>query len=235
MKNSKIFDSGFTDWSPNLLPDLTGKIYLITGGNSGIGLEAAKMLAKANADIVIGCRSPEKAKQAVAEINMPGSGNTSSVSLDLSSLTSVRTASAEIHARYDKFDGLINNAGIMQPPQTTTVDGFELQLATNHLEHFLLTSLLFDLVEKAAGRIVVISSIAHKFGRIDFDDLMQAKTYNSGKAHGQSKLANLMFALELDRKLKASGSSVSCIACHPGVSATELFKVKGLKKVVEYK
>jgi len=229
-KNKKIANSGFADWSPDLLPDLTGKRYLITGGNSGIGFEAAKMLVKAKADVVIGCRNPTKAKQAVTEISTQGSGDVSSVILDLASLESVRSASTEIHARYDKLDGLINNAGVMQPPQTTTVDGFELQLATNHLGHFLLASLLFDLVEKAAGRIVVTSSIVHKFGRIDFDNLMHKESYHPGRVYGQSKLANLMFALELDRKLKASGSSVSCIACHPGVSATELFKEEGLRK-----
>jgi len=220
--NAATVDGGFNDWTPSQLPNLTGNRYLITGGNSGIGLEAAKMLANAGADIVIGCRNPAKAQQAVAEIDTLGAGSTDSVTLDLSSLASVRTAAAEIHERYSKLDGLINNAGIMQTPQTTTVDGFELQLATNHLGHFLLAGLLMDLLENASGRIVVVSSIAHRFGEIHFDDLMLTENYSPMSAYSQSKLANLMFAIELDRRLRASGSSVSVIPCHPGYSATHL-------------
>jgi len=219
---AKLADSGFRDWTPDRLPDLTGKVYLITGGNSGIGLEAAKMLAAAGGDIVIACRNPQKAQQAMAEIDAAGPGSVESVTLDLASLASVRSAAQEIHERWDRLDALINNAGIMQTPATTTEDGFELQLGTNHLGHFLLAGLLFDLVEKAAGRIVVVSSIAHKLGRIDFDDLMVTRRYTPTRAYTQSKLANLMFALELDRRLRAAGSPVTCIACHPGYSNTQL-------------
>jgi NAD(P)-dependent dehydrogenase (short-subunit alcohol dehydrogenase family) len=180
------------------------------------------MLAKAGADIVIACRNENKAADAVAEIDGVGAGKAESVSLDLSSLSSVRAASEEIHSRWDRLDALINNAGIMQPPQTTTEDGFELQFGTNHLGHFLLAGLLYDLVEKAAGRIVMVSSIAHRLGKINFDDLMGEKKFNTSLAYGQSKLANLMFALELDRRLKAADSPVSAYACHPGYSATAL-------------
>lgn len=234
MKKSKLFDSGFSDWTPKQLPNLTGKTFLITGGNSGIGLEAAKMLAKANANIVIACRNPAKAQQAVTEIATLGSGDTDSVQLDLSSMESVRSAATEINTRFSKLDGLINNAGIMATPQTNTVDGFELQLATNHLGHFLFASLLLGLLEQSSGRIVVVSSIVHKSGEIDFDDIMLSKTYSPSKAYNQAKLANLMFALELDRKLKSSGSSVSCVACHPGFSATKLQSTgpKGPMKLV---
>ncbi len=220
--SAKSASSGFRNWTPDRLPDLTDKIYLITGGNSGIGIEAAKMLAGAGADIAIACRNPAKAEQAVAEIDAVGEGRVESITLDLSSMDSIRSAAAECHQRYEKLDGLINNAGIMQTPQSKTADGFELQLGTNHLGHFLLAGLLFDLVEKAAGRVVIVSSIAHKFGKIHLDKLMLEKSYNPTVAYGQSKLANLMFALELDRRLKAAGSPVSCIACHPGYSATEL-------------
>jgi NAD(P)-dependent dehydrogenase (short-subunit alcohol dehydrogenase family) len=232
--NKTIKNSGFKDWKPEQLPDLTGKIYLITGGNSGIGLEAAKMLAEKNADIVIACRNPQKAEIAIQEIKPLGSGKVESVTLDLSKLSSVRSAAEEIKQRYSKLDALINNAGIMQTPKTITEDGFELQLATNHLGHFLLTGLLFDLLEKAKGRIVVLSSIAHKFGKINFDDLMMEKSYTPTNAYTQSKLANLMFMLELNRRLQSKNSSVVTIACHPGYSATNLVSTgpKGLLNFV---
>ena len=220
--STRCTDSGFNDWTPEQLPNLAGKTYLITGGNAGIGIEAAKMLATADANIIVACRNAEKAQQAIEDVSVLGSGSCESVTIDLSSMASVRSAAAEVRERHQKLDGLINNAGIMQTPQTTTVDGFELQLATNHLGHFLLAGLLFDLVEKAAGRFVVISSIAHKFGTINFDDLMGTKNYSPTTAYSQSKLANLLFALELDRRLKANGASASCIACHPGYSATQL-------------
>lgn len=204
-------------WTPDRLPDLTGKVYLVTGGNSGIGLEASRLLAAAGADVVIACRNPDKANKAVAEIGAAGS-----ISLDLSSMHSVREAAAEFRARYDRLDAIINNAGIMQTPQTKTEDGFELQFATNHLGHFLLAGLLFDLVEKVEGRIVTVSSIAHRFGSIHPDDVMLHDEYTPTKAYAQSKLANVMFMLELDRRLQRCGSKVRSIACHPGYSATNL-------------
>ncbi len=209
-------------WTPDLLPDLSDKTYLVTGGNSGIGLEAAKMLAEAGADIVIACRNPRKAEQAAAEIDATGPGRTEIVQLDLSSLASVRKAAAEARERFSKIDGLINNAGIMQTPDSRTEDGYELQFATNHLGHFLWTGLLIDLLEETAGRVVVVSSIGHKMGEIDFDDLMSTSDYSPIRAYTQSKLANLLFALELDRRLRASGSAVAAMACHPGYSATNL-------------
>ena len=218
----KIADSGFSSWTPDRLPNLAGKVYVITGGNSGIGLEAAKMLGAAGADVVIACRNPDKATGALQEIAAQSKGKVEFVRLDLADMGSVREAAAEVRKRYPSIDGLINNAGIMQTPQLQTKDGFELQLGTNHLGHFLWTGLLLDLVEKAAGRIVVVSSIAHRFGEIHFDDLMLAKRYSPTRAYGQSKLANLMFALELDRRLTASNSPATCIACHPGYAATQL-------------
>lgn len=221
-KATKLFDSGFSNWTPDRLPDLGGKTYLITGGNSGIGFEAAKMLASVNGNLIIACRNPDKAKQAIATLEPLGTGTVDSVQLDLASLAAVRSAAEIVRQNYDQLDGLINNAGIMQTPETRTEDGFELQFATNHLGHFLLTGLLFDLVENAAGRIVTVSSIAHKFGQMNFDDLMFTQNYNSSRVYGQSKLANLLFTFELDRKLKAIASQVSCYACHPGYSDTQL-------------
>ena len=210
------------NWTPDKLPDLGGKRYLITGANSGIGLEAAKILAEKGADIVIACRNPAKAEEAMAEIDAAGTGAVDSLTLDLSSLASVRKAADEVRKRYDSLDGLVANAGIMQTPETRTEDGFELQLATNHLGHFLLSALLFDLVEKAGGRITVVSSIAHKLGRIHLDDLMLEESYDPTKAYGQSKLANMLFAQELARRLEAAGSPVMANVCHPGYSNTNL-------------
>ncbi|QLC25603.1 SDR family NAD(P)-dependent oxidoreductase [Parasphingopyxis algicola] len=218
----KIADSGITNWTPDRLPDLAGKTYLVTGGNSGIGFEASRMLGEAGGDIVIACRDPAKAEKAVAELKQSVKGKVETVALDLADLSSVRTAAEEIHTRYDTLDALVNNAGIMQTPETRTVDGFELQLGTNHLGHFLLAGLLFDLVEKAEGRIVIVSSIAHKYGIIYRDDLMLEKSYSPTSAYTQSKLANLMFAIELDRRLRAKNLPVKAIACHPGYSNTAL-------------
>ena len=218
----RITDSGFSDWTPARLPGLQGKRFLITGGNSGIGVEAARMLAMAGADVVIACRDADKAKAALEDIAPVSRGSPESVQLDLSDLESVRDAAGEVRGRYTKIDGLINNAGIMQTPQTTTRDGFELQFGTNHLGHFLFSGMLFDLVEAAGGRIVVVASIAHRVGRIHRDDLMLTGNYDPTVAYCQSKLANLLFAFELDRRLKAKLSPVVCIACHPGYAATNL-------------
>jgi len=220
--SKKLYDSGFKDWKPTQLPNLSGKTYVISGGNSGIGLEAAKMLGKAGGDIIIACRNPEKALNAQSEIAKVSKGKVETLQLDLASLESVRNAAAELHTRVSKIDALINNAGIMQTPEQRTTDGLEMQLGTNHMGHFLWTALLFDLVEKASGRIVIVSSVAHKFGSINFNDLMSEKSYSASMAYCQSKLANLIFAMDLDRKLKAKNSSVSVYACHPGYSATNL-------------
>lgn len=217
-----LFNSGFRNWKPEKLPDLSGKTYVITGGNSGIGLEAAKMLAAKGGEIIIACRNAEKARLAEEVIENQGSGCCRSVILDLASLASVRKAANELKTMAPKIDGLINNAGIMQTPKLATQDGFEMQLGTNHLGHFLWTGLLYEQVKKTEGRIVVVSSIAHKMGRIHFKDIMLEKGYSPTKAYTQSKLANLLFALELNRKLEAAGSPVSVMACHPGYSNTAL-------------
>ena len=217
-----ISDLGVRDWRPERLPDLTGKIHFITGGNSGLGLETAKMLAEKNADIIIAARNPDKAEQAAEIVRPLGTGFVETAALDLASLDSVRACAEDMRARFPELDSIINNAGIMQTPQSDTADGFELQFGTNHLGHFLLNALMVDMLEARAGRIVVVSSIAHKYGQLNFDDLMHREGYTPTKAYTQSKLANLMYAFELDRVLAATGSKVTAYACHPGYSNTNL-------------
>ncbi|MFT5364378.1 MAG: NAD(P)-dependent dehydrogenase (short-subunit alcohol dehydrogenase family) [Dinoroseobacter sp.] len=222
MANNKIMDSGFSNWTADRLPDLKGKLYVITGGNSGIGFEAAKHLRKAGGDVVLACRSVAKAEEAAKELRPNVFGKVDVVKLDLGDLSSVRTAAEEIRAKYGKIDALINNAGVMQTPDQKTADGFEMQFGTNHLGHFLWSGLLVDLVEAAAGRVVTLSSIAHVSAEIRFDDLMGEKGYSSTRAYFQSKGANLIFAFKLDRRLKASGRKAVSIACHPGYTNTNL-------------
>jgi len=215
--------AAISNWTPDQLGDLTGRNYLITGGNSGIGFHAARMLGEKGANVIIACRNDQKAADAAQRLAATSKGRVDTVKLDLSSLTDVRRAAKETAEKFDGFDALINNAGIMQTPQTRTEDGHELQLATNHLGHFLWTNLLMDKVNKDHGRVVNISSIAHKLGKMDFDDLMfDNRRYDSSVAYGQSKLANIHFTQELSRRLAGQSSKISAIACHPGYSATEL-------------
>jgi len=195
------------------LPDLTGRTVVVTGANSGIGRAAARALAGAGAHVVLAVRDLDKGRAAAAA--MPG--QTEVRQLDLASLASVRTFAAgwegELHL-------LINNAGVMAPPLTRTSEGFELQFGTNHLGHFALTNLLLDHV---VDRVVTVSSSGHRFGSIDFDDLnWEHKPYRAWRAYGQSKLANLHFTAELQRRLSAAGSVVLANAAHPGYAATNL-------------
>jgi NAD(P)-dependent dehydrogenase (short-subunit alcohol dehydrogenase family) len=195
------------------VPDMTGRSVIVTGANSGIGAAAARALASAGARVVLAVRTLEKGRTAAATM----AGETEVRELDLASLASVREFAAawdgEIHL-------LINNAGVMVPPLTRTADGFELQFGTNHLGHFALTNLL---LEHVSGRVVTVSSTAHRFGRIDFEDLnWERKPYNAWRAYGQSKLANLLFTAELQRRLTAAGSDVLATAAHPGYAATNL-------------
>lgn len=218
----RISDSGFTKWSPSQLSDLTGKSFVITGANSGIGYEAAKMLGERGGDIVMLCRSRAKGEAAQRQLAETVKGKVDLILMDLSDLDSVRKAAEELRGRYDKINALINNAGIMMTPQEKTIDGFDLQMGANHLGHFLWTGLLLDLVEAAEGRVVVLSSLVHKYGALDLDDFMSDKNYAPMRAYTQSKLANLMFAFELDRRLEAAGSKAICVACHPGYTDTNL-------------
>ena len=213
-----------TNWTPAETPDLTGKSFLITGGNSGIGFEAAKLLADKNADVVIACRNEKKGKQALAKIVNRGAGRCELLSLDLADSASIRAAAKEASERFGAIYGLINNAGVMQTPKQKTKDGFEMQLGVNHLGHFLWTALMIGQVDGRGGRVITVSSIAHKLARIDFDNLMLDRGYNPTQSYLRSKLANMLFAQELHRRLDAAGSRIKSIACHPGYSATPLFE-----------
>ncbi|HMV67998.1 MAG TPA: oxidoreductase [Myxococcota bacterium] len=210
-------------WTPADLPDLTGRTFLITGANSGIGKEAARELARKGGRILMACRSLDKANEAMADLraDVPGADLTF-VQLDLARLTSVRVAADAIGA-LGGCDVLINNAGIMAIPRTLTADGFEMQIGTNHLGHFALTGLLLpDLLRRPGARVVTVSSVAHRIGRMDLTDLMGERRYQKWAQYGRSKLANLLFHHELHRRLQARAASVISVACHPGYAATNL-------------
>ena len=218
-------------WTAANIPSQAGRRVLITGANSGIGYMAALKLARKDAKVLLACRDQRRGEAAIARIlaDSPGA-DLELVVLDLASLDSVREVAARQLDNGLALDLLINNAGVMTPPQRKeTKDGFELQLGINVLGHFALTGLLMPALEQAAAsapqspRVVTISSIAHKRGRIDFDDLQSTKQYSPMKAYQQSKLADLMFSFELDRRLKARGSRVMSVAAHPGVAETKLF------------
>ena len=202
-------------FTPDHIPGLAGKTVIVTGANSGIGHAAAAALAGAGATVVLAVR--DQAKGEVAAAALPGM--TEVRPLDLASLDSVRAFAA---AWQGDIDLLINNAGVMIPPLSRTADGFELQFGTNHLGHFALTNLLLPHVA-ADGRVVTVSSDAHKSGAIDFDDLnWERKRYRPWRAYGQSKLANLLFTTELQRRLTEAGPTVLATAAHPGYAATNL-------------
>jgi NAD(P)-dependent dehydrogenase (short-subunit alcohol dehydrogenase family) len=195
------------------LPDMTGRSVIVTGANSGVGRAAARALAGAGARVTLAVRDTDKGRAAAAA--MPG--ETDVRRLDLPSLASIREFAA---AWNGELDLLINNAGVMVPPFTRTEDGFELQFGTNHLGHFALTNLLLGDI---TGRVVTVSSTGHRFGKIDFDDLnWERRPYKAWRAYGQSKLANLLFTAELQRRLVAAGSTVLATAAHPGYAATNL-------------
>jgi NAD(P)-dependent dehydrogenase (short-subunit alcohol dehydrogenase family) len=202
-----------TTFSTNDIPDLTGRRVIVTGANSGIGRAAAHALAAAGAQVTLAVRNLQKGTEAAASMQ----GNTEVGRLDLADLSSVREFAAGWQG---DIDLLINNAGIMIPPLTRTADGFELQFGTNHLGHFALTNLLLPQI---SGRVVTVSSTAHTLGSIDFDDLSwEHKRYRRWRAYGQSKLANLLFSLELQRRLAEAGSEVLATSAHPGYAATNL-------------
>jgi NAD(P)-dependent dehydrogenase (short-subunit alcohol dehydrogenase family) len=214
-------------WDAERMPDQTGRIAVVTGANSGLGLVTARELARKGALVVLACRNLDRGRRALTDCAGAARGAKLELEeLDLASLASVRSFAGRFRAKHDRLDLLINNAGVMAPPRQETADGFELQFGTNHLGHFLLTKLLLDLMEgRDDARVVTLSSNAHKFGRIAFDNLNGDRRYFRWRAYGQSKLANLLFALELDRRLRAHGSTVKSLAAHPGYSATNLQSV----------
>lgn len=211
-------------WTTTNIPDLSGKLALITGANSGLGYETSLALAAKNAEVIMACRNLEKGKTALEQIKTEApNAKLVLMQLDLGSLAAVRRFAEEVHAKYDHLDLLINNAGIMAPPYSKTEDGFETQIGVNHLAHFALTALLLDLVLAAENsRIVNVSSQAHSMGKINFGDLNSEKSYNAWRAYGQSKIANLYFTYELQRKLEAADKAILSVAAHPGYAATNL-------------
>jgi NAD(P)-dependent dehydrogenase (short-subunit alcohol dehydrogenase family) len=213
-------------WTTADIPDQTGRVAVVTGSNTGLGLETAKALAARGARVVLAVRNLEKGKEAAATITAatPGADVTLQ-ELDLSSLESVRAAAAELRSQHDQIDLLINNAGLMYPPKSTTEDGFEMQFGTNHLGHFALTGLLLDrLVSVPGSRVVTVSSVGHRINAaIHFDDLQWERSYSRVGAYGQSKLANLLFTYELQRRLASHGTTIAA-AAHPGGSDTDLMR-----------
>ncbi len=211
-------------WNPSDIPDQSGRVAIVTGANSGLGLATSRELARAGARVVMACRDPDRGEAALAAVRstVPG-GSLELAPLDLSSLASVAELSATLVAEHEAIDLLINNAGVMATPRRLTEDGFELQLGTNHLGHFALTGrLLPALLRGDRSRVVTVSSTAHRTGRINFDDLSGERRYFRWAAYGQSKLANLLFAYELQRRTEAAGVGLASMAAHPGYSATNL-------------
>ncbi|MCT8138957.1 SDR family oxidoreductase [Anaerobacillus sp. CMMVII] len=208
------------------MSDLTEKVIIVTGANSGIGLEAAKILSQQGAQVILAVRNRQKGEEAIASIlNGNKEAKVEVMDLDLSDLNSVRTFAQAFLEQYNSLDLLINNAGVMTPPYERTKEGFELQFGSNHLGHFALTGLLLPLLKKTSNsRVVTLSSIAHRGASIDFDNLDGSKGYKAMKFYRQSKLANLLFAKELDNRLKQHGLPTISIGCHPGITSTNLFK-----------
>jgi len=215
-------------WSAKDMTDQSGRTAIVTGANSGIGLVTARELAAHGAAVVIACRDVKKGEEAADKIRvaLAPNGNEAVLdvrALDLADLGSVREFAESIRADHDSIDLLINNAGVMAPPRHETADGFELQIGTNHLGHFALTGLLFGELKRApAARVVTVSSNAHKMGRINFDDLQSEKSYRRWSAYGQSKLANLIFAIDLQTRIGEAGLDMKSMGAHPGVAKTNL-------------
>jgi NAD(P)-dependent dehydrogenase (short-subunit alcohol dehydrogenase family) len=211
-------------WTAADIPDQSGRVAVVTGANSGLGLATARELARAGATVVLACRTTSRGEEAAATIRstVPGAGP-SVLALDLADLDSVRAFAATFASAHDGLDLLINNAGVMAPPRRLTRQGFESQLGTNHLGHFALTGLLLgSLLAAPAPRVVTVSSGLHRNGTIKFDDLQGERSYSRWGAYGQSKLANLMFCFELQRRATEAGTDLLSLAAHPGYASTNL-------------
>ena len=223
---------GPNGWTPERLRPQSGKTFLITGANSGTGFQAARILLGNGAEVVMLNRSADKSAAAIAELHeeFGAEAKVSFVRTDLASLDSVRNAAAEVLEVAPRIDALICNAAIAQvPSQKLTVDGHESMLGTNHYGHFLLSGLLYERIEASKGRIVVVASLGYKMGikTIQFDDMNWDGNYHQNKTYSQSKLAQMMFAYELQDRLTATGGSVEVYVCHPGSSATSLISTSG--------
>lgn len=212
-------------WTTADVGDQRGRVALVTGANSGIGFETAKQLAAHGATVVLACRNPAKMSDAATRLQATAQGEIATLELDLASLASIRAVADEFHRRYGTLDLLINNAGLMIPPYGRTVDGFESQFGINHLGHFALTGLLLDRLLRTPGsRVVTVSSYAHRRGTINFADLQSERGYRAMTAYAQSKLANLLFTYELQRRLDAHSADMIALAAHPGTARTELMR-----------
>src|SRR6266699_6951134 len=211
-------------WTSGDVPGQHGRLAVITGANTGLGFETARVLAARGASVVLAVRDTDKGKAAAARIAGTAPGATVTVQpLDLTCLESIRAAAGELRATHPRIDLLINNAGVMFPPRQTTRDGLELQLGTNHLGHFALTGLLLEQMLPVPGsRVVTVSSLAHRIrARINFDDLQAERSYGRVAAYSQAKLANRMFTYELARRLSSAATTTIAVAAHPGLAATE--------------
>jgi NAD(P)-dependent dehydrogenase (short-subunit alcohol dehydrogenase family) len=210
-------------WTSDDVPGQQGRLAVVTGANTGLGFETAQVLGARGASVVLAVRDIEKGKRAAARIagTTPGA-NVMVQPLDLTSLDSIRAAADELRAKHPRIDLLVNNAGVMFTPKQTTSDGFEMQFGTNHLGHFALTGLLLEQMLPVPGsRVVTVSSLVHRQARINLDDLQGEQSYSRVGAYGQSKLANLMFTFELQRRLSGAGTTIA-VAAHPGLAKTEL-------------
>jgi NAD(P)-dependent dehydrogenase (short-subunit alcohol dehydrogenase family) len=211
-------------WTADDMPDLSGKTIVVTGANSGLGYEASLQFAGKGAHVILACRNAEKAGSALRAIRSAHpEASVEAMDLDLASLASIRTFADALLAKHDSLHVLCNNAGVMALPHRRTADGFEMQFGTNHLGHFALTGLLLErLLATPEARVVTQSSTFHRFGKMRFDDLNWEHGYSKWPAYGRSKLANLLFAYELQRRLEAKNASLLSAACHPGYAATNL-------------
>ena len=211
-------------WNLDQIPDQTGRVAVVTGANTGIGFETAAALVAKNAQVVLACRNRQKAEDALDRIRArTPKAEPRFIPFDLASLSSIRDFAETFRSDFDRLDLLINNAGVMVPPLGHTEDGFELQFGCNHLGHFALTGRLVDLLQATPqARVVTVSSLTHRMGAMDFDNLNAEKGYKKMSAYGQSKLANLLFTFELQRRLENAGSEVVATAAHPGWTGTDL-------------
>jgi NAD(P)-dependent dehydrogenase (short-subunit alcohol dehydrogenase family) len=214
-------------WTAGDIPDQAGRVVLVTGANSGLGLRSAEALARAGAHVVMGCRNEVKGRAALESVASGATGPAPTlVRLDLADLRSVHACAGEVRDRVGRLDVLMNNAGVMAVPRQRTADGHEMQFGTNHLGHFALTGLLLPMLRaSSSGRVVTTSSLAHRTGAIHWDDVDSERSYSKWRAYGQSKLANLLFAFELDRRCRAAGIPVVSAAAHPGYASTHLQEV----------
>jgi NAD(P)-dependent dehydrogenase (short-subunit alcohol dehydrogenase family) len=213
-------------WTARDIPSLASRVAVVTGANSGLGYITALELARHGATVMLACRDAERGHDALTRLTTAvPDADASLLSLDMASLASIRAFADTVQATFPALDLLVNNAGVMAIPHRETADGFEMQIGTNHLGHFALTGLLLPmLIGRPGARVVTVSSNAHKFGRLDLDDLMRERSYHRWIVYGGSKLANLLFAFELQRRLSASDAQLISVAAHPGTASTNLVR-----------